>query len=292
MLTIRFFPHSLSCCPDFPRSFCKDKSSLPHPETGCFLFTMMANPTADTICYRPRITGTITSSKVVNYTELRGSMSALSLNQSMVRGVDLPYEDGVPLESSWHLDAMYLLINILSYFWRERRDVYIGGNMFVYFDPNQVKTRNFRGPDLFVVKGVTDNHPRQSWVVWEEDGLTPDFVIELASESTVNFDLTGKKEIYEQMLKTPEYIVYDPNTQILHGWRLTDGRYTPLKPNEHGRVWCHEIGLWLGVAEHRLLKHDTPVKALRFFDDQGHLIPTEAEAEVERLRRLLADRDG
>jgi Uma2 family endonuclease len=197
---------------------------------------------------------------------------------------------------------MYLLINILSYFWRERRDVYIGGNMFVYFDPNQVKTRNFRGPDLFVVKGVKDNRPRKSWVVWEEGGLTPNFVIELASESTVNFDLTGKKEIYEQMLKTPEYIVYDPDTQVLYGWRLRDGRYEPIKPDEQGRVWCQEIGLWLGVAEHHLLKHDTPVKVLRFFDDQDQLIPTEAEAEaearraveaeVERLQRLLKDRDG
>ena len=64
--------------------------------------------------------------------------NALSLNLTpTVKGSDLPYEDGIPLESSWHLDAMHLLIRILRHYWRNRNDVYVGGNMFVYFDPDQ-----------------------------------------------------------------------------------------------------------------------------------------------------------
>lgn len=169
-----------------------------------------------------------------------------------VRGSDLPYEDGVPLESSWHLDAMYLLIRILRHFWRNRTDVYVAGNMFLYFDPKQTKTRHFRGPDFFVVNGVKDNSPRKSWVIWEEDGLAPNFVIELASPTTVNFDLTDKKDIYEQILKTPEYIVYNPETEELRGWRLIEGHYVAIKPNEagfgvtrlaYGWVWL-TMSLW------------------------------------------------
>lgn len=219
-------------------------------------------------------------------------MAVVTLEKSALKigGSILPAEDGVPLESSWHLDAMYLLIRILAYFWRDRQDVYIGGNMFVYFDPNQVKTRNFRGPDFFVVKGVPSNHPRKSWVVWEEGGLTPNFVIELASASTVEFDLTGKKDIYEQMLKTPEYIVYDPDSDTLRGWRQVAGRYEPIAPNEQGRLWCNELGLWVGVAEYDFLKHATPLRVLRFFDPQGQLLLTRdeaAEAELARLQALL-----
>ncbi len=219
-----------------------------------------------------------------------------------VRGLDLPYEDGVPLESSWHLDAMYLLIRILEYFWRERSDVYLGGNMFVYFDPDQVKTRHFCGPDFFFVKGVRDNSPRKSWVVWEENGLTPDFVVELASPSTANFDLTDKKDIYQRQLKTPEYVVYNPETEVLVGWRLAAGRYEPIEANEAGWLWCSEIGLWLGVVDHKFLKYPNPVKVLRFFDKAGFLVPTEeeaeaearrvAEAEIARLKTLLAQRDS
>lgn len=199
-----------------------------------------------------------------------------------VRGADLPYEDGIPLESSWHLDAIYLLIRILSYFWREREDIYLGGNMFIYFDPDQVKTRNFRGPDFFVVKGVQDTSPRHSWVVWEEGGLTPDFVIELASASTAKFDLTEKKDIYEQMLRTGEYVVYNPETEKLQGWRLQGGRYEPIAPNEQGRLWCAELGLWLGVVPYHFLKHPEPLKILRFFDPQGRLVLTRDEAEAQR----------
>ncbi len=206
-------------------------------------------------------------------------------------GSDLPYEDGVPLESSWHLDAMYLLIRILSYFWRKRRDVYIGGNMFVYFDPDQDKSRNFRGPDFFVVKGVKDTRPRKSWVVWEEAGLTPNFVVELASESTVEFDLTGKKDIYEQILKTPEYIFYNAETEELYGWRLLAGRYEAIEPDQQGRLWSEELGLGIGVAEYDFLKHPAPLKVLRFFDQAGKVVPTPeeaAEAEIARLKALLA----
>lgn len=207
---------------------------------------------------------------------------ALSGPKPKVRGSDLPYEDGIPLESDWHLAAMTLLIEILRFFWQERRDVYVAGNMFVYFDPDQVKTRNFRGPDLFVVKGVKDDRFRRSWVAWEEEDLTPDWVLELASPSTVVFDLTDKKDIYEQILKTPEYNVYNPDSAELRGWRLEAGHYVPIKPNEQGWLWCSELDLWLGVVDQRFPKHPEPMKTPRFFDPQGRLLPTRAEAAAQR----------
>ena len=80
---------------------------------------------------------------------------------------NLVYEAGIPMESDWHRAAMSLLIEILAYFWRGRQDFYVGGNMFIYFDPDQVKKRNFRGPDFFVVKGVTDSQRwREAWA-WD-----------------------------------------------------------------------------------------------------------------------------
>ncbi|MCP4698501.1 MAG: Uma2 family endonuclease, partial [Gammaproteobacteria bacterium] len=152
-------------------------------------------------------------------------MGVLTMMKPAISGADLPYEDGIPLESDWHLDAMNLLIDILGHFWRDRSDVYIGGNMFVYFDPKQHKKYNFCGPDFFVVKGAAGKHRRDSWVVWEENRRAPNFVVELASPSTAEFDLDGKKDIYEQKLKTPEYVIYDPATKTLSGWRLLGGRY-------------------------------------------------------------------
>jgi Uma2 family endonuclease len=209
-------------------------------------------------------------------------MASVFLKQPLPRGEDLPYDDGIPLESHWHRSVMNLLIDILSAYWKDRRDCYINGNMFIYFDPDQVKTRNFRGPDFFVVKGVKNNHLRKSWVVWEEEGLTPDYVIELASESTVKFDVTGKKAIYEKILKTPEYVVYDPNTRKLQGWRLKEGRYQAVRLDKRGWLWSEQLELWLGMADYALVPGIDPVNVLRFFDPQGKLLPTPAEAEAQR----------
>ncbi len=210
-------------------------------------------------------------------------MATLILEQPLPRGEDLPYEDGEPLESDWHRLAMNLLIDILKQHWQGRRDFYAAGNMFVYFDPNQVRTRNFRGPDFFVVKGVASNHIRHSWVVWEEHGLTPDYVIELGSQSTIDFDLDGKRKVYERQLMTPEYVVYDPDTFRLRGWRRNPrGRFAELAPNARGWLWSDQLRLWLGVVDHQFPAIDQALPTPRFFDANGELVPTGEETQARR----------
>ena len=84
----------------------------------------------------------------------------------------LPYDDGIPMETPRHRFQMNLLIESLDVRWADRDDFYVGGNMFVYFSPDQVRSHDFRGPDLFVVLDVT-RRERKSWVVWQE-GKGPD----------------------------------------------------------------------------------------------------------------------
>jgi Uma2 family endonuclease len=114
---------------------------------------------------------------------------------------ELPSGDGIPMETERHRKQMELLINSLEPWLGERG--YVSGNMFVYFSPNQVKNEDFKGPDVFVALGRS-NQERKSWIVWEE-GKAPDVVIELLSESTAQFDKTKKKQIYQDKLKVPEY---------------------------------------------------------------------------------------
>src|SRR5579884_4307333 len=66
---------------------------------------------------------------------------------------ELVAEDGEPMESAWHRDCMMLLILSLSDFFRDRDDFYVGGNMFIYFSAQQVRNRDYKGPDFFVVNG-------------------------------------------------------------------------------------------------------------------------------------------
>jgi Uma2 family endonuclease len=190
--------------------------------------------------------------------------------------VDLPEEDGEPMETNWHRLQMNLLIEIVAYQWRDRRDFFVGGNMFIYYSLQQVRNKDYKGPDFFVVKGVDGSFSRPKWVVWEENGRYPNVIIELMSPSTRAQDLGQKKTLYEQTFHTPEYFCYDPYQNKLYGWRLVDKAYEEITPNEDGRLWSSELDGWLGLCQSSYL--GTSARYLRLFDMAGELVPIAAEA--------------
>ena len=55
------------------------------------------------------------------------------------------------MESDLHREQLDLLIRLIKWWWRDRQDFYATGNLTIYFSPNQKKSEEFRGPDLFVV---------------------------------------------------------------------------------------------------------------------------------------------
>ncbi len=205
-----------------------------------------------------------------------------------VPDIELPSEDGEPLESHWHRLQINLLRDMLYQHWQGRTDFFAGGNMFVYYSLEQARTRDYRGPDFFVVTGVDGSHPRRSWIVWQEGGRYPDVIIELLSPSTRTEDLGAKKDLYERVFKTSEYFCVDPEDHTLRGWRLACMQYAPLQPDEHGRLWSETLQLRLGLQEGRF--QGMADIWLRFFDPSGTLVPTAEEvAEAERTRAEAAE---
>jgi Uma2 family endonuclease len=205
---------------------------------------------------------------------------------SDLENLDLPWEDGIPLDSNWQRAQIDLLIRLISYFWRERSDFYAGGNMFVYFSPARRKSEDVKGPDFFVVKGVPKERVRKSWIVWEEGGKYPDLIIELLPASTAEADKTTKKSLYEQTFRTPEYFWYDPTSHTATGWQLVRGVYTPITPDERGWLWSQELELWLGNWSGYSDNGEWNTW-LRFYDRDGQLVPTRGEAET--AARLAAE---
>ena len=126
------------------------------------------------------------------------------------------WSDEPPLESDLHSQQMQLLIDCLNLWWHERDDFYASGNLTIYCNQEQIKSRDFRGPDFFVVLG-TERKPRRSWVVWGEGGKTPNLIVEILSESTADIDRGLKKQIYQDILRTPDYFGL-----ILKLWNLLD----------------------------------------------------------------------
>lgn len=182
-----------------------------------------------------------------------------------------------PLETDLHREQIDLLIRLLKYWWRAgqteapqgyRPDFYISGNITVYYNEQQLKSRDFRGPDIFVVLGVEQKN-RKSWVVWEEAGKYPNLVIELLSDSTATVDRSTKKELYQDTWRVPNYVWFHPHTLEFAGFRLVEGRYEPIPPTPQGWLWCDQLGLYLGI-------HD---QKLRWLTGTGDLIPIPEEQE-------------
>jgi Uma2 family endonuclease len=202
---------------------------------------------------------------------------------------ELPSDDGEPLETGFHVAQNALLTDSLVDAWSERRDFFVGGNMFVYFSEKQVKANDFRGPDVFVVLEV-EGEGRKSWVAWEEGGRLPDVVIEVTSESTAHTDRGEKMGIYAKVWRTPAYFIYDPEARVLEGYRL-DGvhrDYVPIEPNERGDLPVAPLGLALGLRPTRYRHFDEPF--VRWIDEHGEPLPTASERAERALARAEEER--
>lgn len=194
---------------------------------------------------------------------------------------ELPYDDGIPMESPRHAAQMRLLIDSLQVAWADQENFFVGGNMFVYFSLEQVRNRDFRGPDFFVVLNVPKRE-RKSWVVWEE-GKGPDVVIELLSESTAAVDKAEKKLIYQDRLRVPEYFWYDPFREELAGFALREGGYEPLELDHQGRLLSQQLGLslvrWEGTYQ------EITTRWLRWATLGGDLLLTAQEVATQERQR-------
>jgi Uma2 family endonuclease len=193
---------------------------------------------------------------------------------------DLIFDDGEPLETNQHRVAMNVLIRSYQHYRAEQTDFFVGGNMFVYYSSTQVKNRDFRGPDFFVVLDVDGTRSRLGWVFWEEEGRYPDVIIELMSPSTAQVDVGAKKQLYDRVFKTQDYFVYDPfDPDSLRGWHRNSS-YREIVPDSRNWLWCETLGLWLGTWA-GTIDRETLVW-LRFYDTTGQLVLLPEEAAQQR----------
>ncbi|WP_013325798.1 Uma2 family endonuclease [Gloeothece verrucosa] len=185
--------------------------------------------------------------------------------------------DEPEMESSLHYVQLALLVSCLEWLWRDKNDFFIGANLTIYFNRQQLKNKDFRGPDFFLIK-QTQKRPRKSWVTWEEEGKYPDLIIELLSESTAEIDKTVKKDLYQNRFRTPEYFGFSPETLELAGFRLSQGKYEEIINNESGQMWSESLGLYLGIYQQQL----------RYFTAEGKLVLTPEETAEQLAAQLKA----
>jgi Uma2 family endonuclease len=215
------------------------------------------------------------------------------------RDVEYPESDGKPMaESDVHRKEMVDLITALDDHFDPVPDVYVAGNLFVYYEKGN--RRAVVAPDVFVVKGVPKGN-RRVYKLWEE-GAAPCFVIEVTSNSTQDEDQRDKKDRYSR-LGVEEYFLHDPLGDYLEpplqGFRLVAGRYLPMETEPDGSFRSRTTGLTLRREGQslRLIDPITGEPLLRVKEAQA-LARSEraarqaAEAELARLRRELERQRG
>ena len=147
-----------------------------------------------------------------------------------------------------------------------------------------------RYPDLLIAFNVNPAlwEARNGYLI-SEQGKPPDFVLEIASESTGDEDEGDKRDDYEAM-GVLEYWRFDHTGGDFHsaplaGDRLVDGRYRPIEivhvSDKIYRGHSEALNLDLCWEYGRLRWHD-PVA--------GHYLPTYDELVDERDARIVAER--
>ncbi|MEI2421567.1 Uma2 family endonuclease, partial [Arthrospira platensis SPKY2] len=100
--------------------------------------------------------------------------------------MEYPDCDGLPMaESDAARDYLIYGTESLKLHFQHRSDVYVSGNLFVYYERDNPKA--VVAPDVFVVFGVEDKQ-RLSYKVWEENYTLPSFILEITSKSTRSED--------------------------------------------------------------------------------------------------------
>lgn len=197
-------------------------------------------------------------------------------------------------ESDWHRELMNNCIEALLAFFAERDDVYIAGNNFLYYqqgDPTAAVS-----PDCYVVFGASRGK-RNSYKVWRENNLLPGVVIEITSKKTRRADTTTKYTLYEQVLRVPEYILFDPDGDYLNpnltGYRLGANGYEPMPRDSEERLHSQTLELVL-FQEGRAVRFFDPASNevfLSYFESRQRTRAearlAQALAEIEALRKQI-----
>jgi Uma2 family endonuclease len=143
----------------------------------------------------------------------------------------------------------------LEWHFRQRDDVYVSGNLFVYYEEGNPK--KCVAPDVFVVFGVTKRE-RRVYLVWEE-GKGLDVVFEFTSRKTRNEDFGRKMDIYRGILGVRELFIFDPLREYMEppllGFYRRGERWVREEPKE-GRLVSEVLGLEVVMVGEMLRLYD------------------------------------
>ncbi|BAY78195.1 hypothetical protein NIES25_46660 [Nostoc linckia NIES-25] len=154
-------------------------------------------------------------------------------------------------------------------------------------------------PDTFVVFGIQNKEQNRTEFVVSEEGVRPSLIIEVVFPRYRKEDRQTKVKHYAEA-GVQEYLIIDQRKQRQQvidevlGYRLVDGQYLPLTPDEDGRILCETVGLLIGLQDGRVVMEDaqTGERLLNSLELEQRAIQaeeraTQAEQRAAKLAELL-----
>ena len=197
-----------------------------------------------------------------------------------IDGVRYPWaEEKTVVQGNWHgwtiVEAMQMVGAVLQ----DRPAARAFTDIFVFWEEGSPHKRV--APDLVVLPDLEEpERERKSVKLWQERSR-PSFVLEVLSTDTMHEDLGSKWGTYQDEIRVPEYFVCDPFPlpARLWGYRLVEGVYHAIEPDDQGRFRSEQLGAGLGIDLRG---------RLRLWDAQGREVPTYDEVRqraAEEARR-------
>jgi len=151
-----------------------------------------------------------------------------------------------------------------------------------------------KAPDwVYIPQAAPVNRTRKSYTP-HKHGTVPLIVMEyLSDEDGGEYSQNpqnpyGRWYFYEQILKVPIYVIFEPEQGRLEFYRLERDRYVQAIPNAKNLYWVEELNLFLGVWHGT--KADRTGNWLRWWDAAGKMLLWAAE-NLREKDLILREKD-
>jgi Uma2 family endonuclease len=216
--------------------------------------------------------------------------------------------DDIPVDNEDQNWIPNVLLMLLKNIWMDRTDWFFGVDMGVYHTTGK-NVRVPVVPDGFLSLGVTrrkNDKSRRSYVLWEEENISPTLALEVVSW-TPGGEYDSKKDIYAK-LEVLYYIIYNPEFwrrdghQPLEVYKLVDGgsaeRVSPEVPSASSPArkyqlqigepfWMPEVGLGIGRCPE--IFPGSSEEVLSWFDERGDRYLRSEEKEIRAEQRAVTE---
>ena len=159
-------------------------------------------------------------------------------------------------------------------------------------------------PDTFVAIGITNKQENRRQFVVGKEGVRPALIIEVVSPRYRQADREIKVVEYARA-QVQEYVIIDRRIQRgqeldeILGYRLVQGHYQPITPDEEGRIFCETVGLCLSFIEGHLVMEDAQtgerlLTSSELASTNQELASTNQElaAAIEQVERQAAEMEA